>query len=155
MVSDLDKILLTSVLTILGGLLIHVLSQMFIKVFLEPCVEFKKSRGDVITYLTFYSNMHDSRLRHNDADGYKNRYYKAQDDIRLSMAKFRSSYYSITPHRLAVLLGITPRFQTFENISNNLLKLSFLGDLKEEGDKMLENTRLAKETFKLLKVRGY
>jgi hypothetical protein len=152
---DLDKILITSGLTILGGLLIHVFSQIFIKIFLEPCVEYKKSRSDVITYLTFYSNMLNSSLSQDDNDNYKERYYKAQDDIRLSMAKYRASYFSITPHFLAILFRIVPQHKKFESISKNLLTLSFLGALKVDNDEMFDNYRLSQETFKLLGVRGY
>ncbi len=153
--SDLDKILVTSGLTIFGALLIHVFSQMFIKIFLEPCVEYKKSRADVITYLIFYSNILDARLHDGHNDDYKKRHYKAQEDIRLSMAKYRASYYSISPQFLAIIFRIIPKFQKFEEISRNLLSLSFLGDLKIDGDPMFENSKLAKATLKLLGVQKF
>ncbi|WP_028112186.1 hypothetical protein [Ferrimonas kyonanensis] len=153
--SDLDKILLTTVLTIFGGLMIHVLSQMFIKMFLEPCIEYKKIRSDVISHMSFYSNMFDSKLRADDSDDYRERYYKAQDDIRLSMAKYRASYNSITPLILARLLRIVPSFSDFESISKNLLTLSFLGSIKHDESGYNEQYNLAKETLKLLQVKGY
>lgn len=151
--SDLDKMLITFGLTIFGGLLIHIFSQIFIKIFLEPCVEYKKCRSDVITYLTFYSNIFDSKLQHDDNDAYKLRYSKAKDDIRLSMAKYRASYSSIYPVFVARLLKIVPNEEENNTIIDNLLTLSLLGEFKTEGDKLFANTRLAKKTLILLGVK--
>lgn len=153
--TDLDKILLTSVLTIFGGVMIHMISQVFIKAFLEPCTEFKKARADIITYLHFYSNMFDSKLTGKDNEEYRQKYYNAQDDIRLAMAKSRASYCSISPQWLALFLTITPRYETFEKIGTNLLSLSFLGSFKVGDKDPFSGSNLAKDTLKLLKVKGH
>ena len=148
--ADLTKILLTASMTVLGGFIIHFASQIFLKIFIEPVQAYKKQKSKAISLLSFYSNMLDAKLRTEDSDEYKERYYKAQDEIRLCMANIKAAYYSISPRWLSIKLGITPNEEEFHKITSHLLSLSFLGHLKVDGDKMFENGEKAKETLSLL-----
>jgi len=147
---DFEKILLTASLTVLGGFVIHSASQLFLKLFIEPMQEFRKNRSQAITLLSFYSNMLSSRLRYDENDEYRERYYKAQDEIRMCMANIKASYYSISPRWLSIILGVVPNNTNFQTVSANLLSLSFLGSLNTEGDNLSKNMDLAKDTLKLL-----
>lgn len=53
--NDLDKILVTSALTIFGSVLVYVIGQLLSKFFIEPMQEQKKSIGEVRFNLSFYS----------------------------------------------------------------------------------------------------
>ena len=52
---DLEKILLTSVLTILGGVLVYVIGQLLSKLFIEPAYELRKTIGEVRFALSFHA----------------------------------------------------------------------------------------------------
>jgi hypothetical protein len=45
--TELEKIFLTSAVTIVGGLLVYISSQIFSKFLIEPIHELKKAIGDV------------------------------------------------------------------------------------------------------------
>ena len=150
--SDIEKILLTSTLTIFAGLLIHALSQVFLKVFIEPLSEFRRNRSEALSLLSFYSNMLNSRLQGDDRDDkyYIDRYYRAQDEIRMSMAKLKASYYSIAPLWMAIQLNLVPKKMLFKEVTSNLLSLSFLGAYKTNSENSKCNVELAKNTTALL-----
>ena len=53
--SDLDKILLTSTFTILGGVIVFVIGQLLSKFLIEPIHELKKAIGEVRFNLAYYA----------------------------------------------------------------------------------------------------
>ena len=148
--SDFEKILFTAAMTILGGFVIHSASQLFLKLFIEPLQQYKQYKFEAISLLSFYSNMLGSRLGEDDNDEYRQRYYKAQDEIRLCAANIKAAYYSISPRFLAVVFGVVPKNKDFKLATGNLLSLSFLGSLNGEDTKMSENYERAKDTVRLL-----
>lgn len=147
---DLDKILLTGAVTILGGFSIHSASQLFLKLFIDPLQNYRLHRSEAVTLLSFYSNMLDSRLCENDSQEYRERYYKAQDEIRMCMANVKASYYSISPRWLAVAFGAIPRQAKFREAANNLLTLSFLGSFRTDADSASKGLDLARSTVRML-----
>lgn len=149
---DFDKILLTGAVTVSGGFVIHSASQLFLKVFVEPTQNYRKYKAEAITLLSFYSNMLDATVKDDDNQEYRERYYKAQDEIRMCMANIKAAYYSISPRWLAVALGIIPKQYQFKEAVSNLLHLSFLGRLFTERDRMSENLDRAKSTVSLLRA---
>ncbi|MFC6635048.1 hypothetical protein [Microbulbifer taiwanensis] len=147
---DFEKILLTAAMTVLGGFLIHSASQLFLKLFIEPLQDFKKYKFEAISLLGFYSNKLNARLKYDDSFDEKERYYKAQDEIRLCAANLKSAYYSINPRFLAVFLRIIPNQENFKQASRNLMSLSFLGSLNTEDTKASENYNRARNTVAML-----
>src|SRR3972149_11809067 len=53
--SDLDKILVTSMLTILGGVVVFVVGQLLSKFVIEPVHELRKAIGEVRYNLLFFA----------------------------------------------------------------------------------------------------
>ncbi len=53
--TDFEKILCTSAVTISGGLLLYILSQLLSKLFIEPTYELKKVIGEVRFNLSFHA----------------------------------------------------------------------------------------------------
>ena len=148
--SDFEKILLTAAMTVLGGFIIHSISQLFLKLFIEPLQEYRKKKSEAISLLSFYSNMLSSRIHDNDTNEYRERHHKAQDEIRMCMSNLKAAYYSISPQWFAILIGVIPNPEKFKIASNNLLTLSFLGALNSEGDSDSKNFNLAKDTAIIL-----
>ena len=60
------------------------------------------------------SNMLSARLMADDNQEYRDRYYKAQDEIRMCMANIKAAYYSISPRWLAIFLGVIPNQENFK-----------------------------------------
>lgn len=147
---DFDKILITGVVTILGGFIIHAASQLFLKLFIEPLQRYRQHKAEAVMLLSFYSNLLQSRLREEDDQGYRDRYYRAQDEIRTCMANIKASYYSISPRWLAIILGVIPKKGRFKEATKNLLTLSFLGQLLTENDSHSKNMELARSTVEIL-----
>lgn len=55
--SELYKIILTSVLTIIGGMVVFVIGQMIVKFVIEPLNEQSKLIGEIATSLIFFANV--------------------------------------------------------------------------------------------------
>lgn len=147
---DFDKILITFAVTIFSGFIIHAASQLFLKLFIEPLQNYRQYNAEAIMLLSFYSNLLHSRLRDEDEQEYRDRYYKAQDELRMCMANLKASYYSISPHRLATVLCAIPDKKRFNTATKNLLKLSFFGQLLTETDSHSKNLELAQSTVEIL-----
>jgi hypothetical protein len=147
---DFDKILLTGAVTILGGFFIHSASQLFLKLFIEPLQRYRQYKFEAVALLSFYSNMLSARLRGDENQGYRDGYYKAQDEIRMCMANIKAAYYSISPRWLAILFRVIPGQAQFKKVTRNLLALSFLGQLITEKDDISKNMDLAELTVTIL-----
>lgn len=147
---DFDKILITGAVTILGGFIIHAASQLFLKLFVEPLQRYQQHKAEAVMLLSFYSNLLQARLREEDDQEYRERFYNAQDEIRSCMANLKASYYSISPRWLAIVLRAIPKKDRFTQATKNLLTLSFLGQLLTERDGHSKNMDLAKLTVEIL-----
>ncbi|MFN6188908.1 MAG: hypothetical protein ACK460_22975, partial [Microcystis sp.] len=56
--SELFKIILTSSLTVIGGIIVLVVGQIITKFFIEPIHEQAKAIGEIAYSLTMYSNVY-------------------------------------------------------------------------------------------------
>jgi len=56
--SELLKILLTFVITVMGGVAVFVLGQIFIRFFIEPVQEVRRAIGDVGDALIYYAHLY-------------------------------------------------------------------------------------------------
>jgi hypothetical protein len=75
--SDLDKILLTSSLTVVVGVFVFVLGQVFLKFFIEPIHEQKKLIGEIADALIYYGSTYGNPER-----GVSERGNQAQERLR-------------------------------------------------------------------------
>jgi hypothetical protein len=65
-VSDLDKIIYTSVATIIGGVFVLVMGQIVIKFLIEPYQEYRKLLAEIVDALTFHANVAADRMKPED-----------------------------------------------------------------------------------------
>jgi hypothetical protein len=56
--SELDKILLTSGLTIAGGFLVYVFGQIATRFLIDPYHEYRKTVGEIADTLVYYANIY-------------------------------------------------------------------------------------------------
>jgi hypothetical protein len=64
--TDVDKIILTSIGTIIGGLIILAVGQIIIKFFIDPYQEYRKLLGEIVDVLTFYANVNAQLMQPED-----------------------------------------------------------------------------------------
>ncbi|GAA5648631.1 hypothetical protein [Vibrio proteolyticus] len=147
--SEFEKIIYTAAATIIGGLLIHAMSQLVQKLFIEPCHQYRQLNSRAISSLSFHSNMLNAKLRVDDNEEYRQRYYDGQDELRKLMADMKAQYITISPLWLAVALRLVPSRSTHRKVVRNLLTLSFFGSLSSPSDERTPY-ELAKETVKLM-----
>ena len=61
--SELNKVLLTSGLTVVSGTLIYVLGNILVRLFLEPVVELRKVIGETGDALIYFANVYTSPIK--------------------------------------------------------------------------------------------
>ena len=136
--SDFDKILMTAAVTVFGGLIFHFFTQFFLKLFIEPVQKYRDHKSEAISLLHFYSNILGLRVEKCEPQVERERYFKAQDEIRMCYSNLTAAYHSIFPKWLAMVLCLIPKKDKFKMASGNLLSLSFLGNFKAENQDSIE-----------------
>ncbi|ANU38270.1 hypothetical protein RJD38_18875 [Vibrio scophthalmi] len=147
--TEIEKIIYTAAATIIGGLLIHSMSQLIQKLFIEPCHQYRQLTSKSISSLSFYSNMLNAKVRVDDGEDYRKRYFDGQDEVRKLMADMKAQYVTIFPLWIAIVFGLVPSKKKHKQIVSNMLTLSFFGSLSTHDDERSPYD-LAKETVKLM-----
>ena len=132
--SDLEKILLTSALTIFGGVLIYVAGQLLSKLILEPAYELRKTIAEVRFVLSFYApTIHTPIGRDKDSSS------KAYEALMKSSSDLLSKLHAIPAYDLVCHLscGLLP---TRENVETAAVQLRGLSThMHQTGDKADES----------------
>jgi len=100
---QIQIILYTSSLTILGGIIVFVVSQFLDKLMIEPLNQFEKSRGEINYHLLFFANQY-----LNPGTVEKEELIKSFSRMRELSAKIITDMYAIHGYGLLVLLGMVP-----------------------------------------------
>ena len=144
---DIDKILYTAVSTVVGGLIFHFISQLFLKTFIEPLQNYREHKSKAISLINYYSNILEMRLERCETEEEKARFFKASDEIRMCYSNLTGAYDSISFKWIAIFFHLIPKKDKFKKGSRKLLDLSFLGNWKS---KNYDGLKYAEDTFKLL-----
>lgn len=169
--SELFKIILTSSLTILGGILVFVIGQVVVKFILEPLHEQAKLIGEIANSLIFFANvgpglvsLYLKRLqdisKQNDLDeparklfteGYQDlikREWSSSEEattiLRQQASQLMGTTHAIPVYWLWALLGVVPKREDVIVASQELIGLS-----NEEH----KSTARAREIAKRLRIR--
>ncbi|MCI0439378.1 MAG: hypothetical protein L0177_09635 [Chloroflexi bacterium] len=124
--SEVFQIVLTSVLTAFGGILVITIGQLTIKLLIEPIHELRELIGEIDFALIYYSNVYTSPVTSfNDLDSeHGKRAIEASKTFREQAGKLRAKARQITWYRLPRLLNwVPPRSDIFE-ASNGLIGIS-------------------------------
>lgn len=117
--SELFKIVLTSCLTILGGIIVLVIGQIITKFFIEPIHEQSKLIGDIAYSLTFYANIFS-----NPGNGKPEQMEEASKILRQQASQLLEKNYTIQWYWLWELLRVVPKQEDVIAASQSLIWLS-------------------------------
>jgi hypothetical protein len=118
-VSDVDKILLTSALTVVVGVLVFVAGQIVQRFVLEPAQELQKLRGEVGDALIFYGNVFGSGDIHE-----RERRLAMMEAVRKLAGRLRVQPYVIFGYGVLARLKLVPRRDDLLEASRLLIFLS-------------------------------
>lgn len=117
--SEIERIFLTSGLTICGGVLVIVLGQVFIRFFLDPITNLRKLLGEIADNLVYYGNIYSNPgvARDEVTD-------KARKSFRQNAGLLRSRAHAIPLYPLFAIFKLVPRQNHISEASQNLIGLS-------------------------------
>lgn len=117
--SDIEKIFLTSGLTICGGVLVLVIGQVMMKLFLEPLFAMRSLIGDIADNLVYYAHvyanpgMDSPELRQ-----------EAKDTLRQKASLLRARMHSLPLYGLFAFFRLVPSQKNIGVASGELIGLS-------------------------------
>ena len=149
-VTDLEKIVVTAVFTILGGVGVYVIGQLLSKFFIDPLYEFRKTIGEVRFNLAFHApTIHTPIGRSKDnSDSAKEALMRSSCDL---IAKLHAiPLYGVLS---SISCGILPCRKAVEDAAVQLRGLSTY--VHEEGPKASASIDLiSKRVAKIEKLLG-
>lgn len=117
--SELDKIFLTSSLTVAGGAITLVVGQIIQKFLLEPVHEQAKAIGETLFCLTYYASWYANPGHGRDDD-----LTQASNAIRESASQLKATTNAVVCYRLFAAMGLAPRKENAERAVGNLISIS-------------------------------
>ena len=120
--SELFRIVLTSALTIIGGVVVLVGGQIAIRFFIDPVHSQCKLLGEIINSLILFANLwYDSNNDDQVDEASMKRIEAASRQLRHQASQLRAATYSIKWYRLFRLLGLVPKKSDADSISSSLI----------------------------------
>ena len=144
--SELERIFLTSGLTILGGIIVLVLGQLVQRFFIEPIHEQARVIGEIAYSLAFYAPVYSSpSLARATDEG-----FKVMDALRGNASRLIAATHAIRWYWLyrLILWSAPPEKDVLGAVGG----LFFLSNSLFQGDS-LENSKVRDEIVKLLRIR--
>ncbi|MCX6743435.1 MAG: hypothetical protein NT116_04330 [Candidatus Parcubacteria bacterium] len=149
--SEIEKIFLTSALTIFGGVLIFVIGQIISKFIIDPIHEQKRLIGKIADSLIFYANVYT-----NPGILPKETMDKASVKFRQQATFLQSKTHLIPLYGILSILGLIVSKNNINKASENLIRISNLTHVKPDsstGNIAIKNAETADEIKKLLKLK--
>lgn len=144
--SELEKIFLTSSLTILGGIITYVAGQIILKFLIEPIHKQSETIGDISDALIYYAREYSSpgRLKKEMLD-------EAHNKLRQSASLIKAKSYTIKFYNFFEACKLIPKLKSIETASSELIGLSnsMYGG---PGNNGVENSERADKIRKLLNI---
>ena len=117
---DWAQALLTSALTITGGLVVFVLGQLFSKSLLAPAIEMRRIIAKIAYTLELYANVYSS------PELGKERALKASDEIRGLASELIAQYHTTLTYSLLSFFMVVPGTNSINTAHEQLILLSNL-----------------------------
>ena len=131
---DLEKILLTSASTILGGVIVFVIGQLVSKFLIEPIHELRKAVGEVQFYLAYYAP-----IIHTPISRDKERSDKAYDAIMRTSCDLLTKADAIPLYRFLPRRFVLPK-QNIDRAAADLRAVTtHLHETGEKADSHIED----------------
>ena len=157
--TDLEKIVCTSLATAFGSFCIFVLGQIILERYIKPVSELKKQLSNIAHILRFHAGWISSPGK-DDKDGNKS---KASDDLRKNAIELRSKAYAVPNYKRLECFKLVPKYEDIDKIEGDLIYIcnniftNFSGDHEErEYYKSTFNDmeNLLKKYLPLYKMKG-
>lgn len=117
--SELFKIVLTSSLTVFGGIVVFVAGQLIAKFFIEPIHEQRRLVGEIEYSLIFYANLYS-----NPGLGKPEEMDKASDMLRQQGSQLLARTRAITWYGVWQFFNIVPKHADVRDAAASLIGLS-------------------------------
>jgi hypothetical protein len=117
--SDIEKIIVTAALTILGGTIVYVVGQLFSKVFIDPLQNLRKAIGEMRFNLTF----HASEI-HTPANRTPEKSDRVRDALLRNSCDLLAILQTVSFYRLASTFRMAPTQKSIEAVAVQLRGLS-------------------------------
>lgn len=147
LMNDIDKILLTSSLTVLGGVIVFVVGQILSKTIIEPIHDIKKTIGELDFVLVFHAPaIHTPIGKREDED-------KAQEALRKIASDLRSKLRVVPLYRFWSIFSCCalPKQKDLLAAATHLIGLSN----SVHKDDRTDNSKLEDKIRRLLNLKAY
>jgi hypothetical protein len=134
--TEMEKIFLTSGLTICGSVLVLVIGQIIIRFFIDPLIELRRMIGEVADTIIFYANIYA-----NPGVASKEDCDEASEFLRQKASLLRARAKAVPLYSLFSFLRIVPGLKDISVASGNLIGLSnsvHKGDPMENRDRQIK-----------------
>ncbi len=111
-------------LTIIGGITIFVLGQIFMKFFIDPVQELSSAIGEAIDALEYYSNIYTNPRKPNEPQELTNARKDAQDEIRKKASLLMAKKSRVKLYGFASFFKILPKERNLLMAHGNMIGLS-------------------------------
>jgi hypothetical protein len=124
--SDLSKILVTSGLTILGGMFVYVAGQVIVRFFIDPYHEYRKTVGEIADALIFYANVYmNPHVGSGDPNSQTAKFFdEAAIALRQKASLIRVRAHAIPFYNLFAKCNLVPSWDSIMIASRHLVGLS-------------------------------
>ncbi|MFC2066797.1 hypothetical protein ACFLUO_07090 [Chloroflexota bacterium] len=119
MMSEAWKIILTSIATITGGIIVYTVGHLLVALFIEPIHRLRSLIGEIADSLVFYADVYS-----NPGCGQKERMDEASEVLRRQASQLRARAYSIPWYSLWSLPRLVRESAEIEDASAELIGLS-------------------------------
>lgn len=146
----MKDVILTSFLTIIGGVLIFVLGQILLNLFIEPIQELRYHIGKIAGSLVFYANVYG-----NPGVTAEQEQRNASDELRKLASELIARTAVVPLYRFACLISHLPSLSDIRKVHDNLIALSNNVFYTQEPTQVIQaNDKRVKEIKAALKLPG-
>jgi len=120
--------ILTSSLTVVGGLIIFFISQLILKYIIEPLSDYRKLRSQISIQLIYYANIYSNLYEYNEENSNNEKLVKRLEEVSDTFRRLASELIGVSniipAHLFFSVLGILPNRKKIMKASSSLIGLS-------------------------------
>jgi hypothetical protein len=158
---SLNTALITSVFTILGGIIVFIFSQIALKFILEPLAEYRKVKSQIAFNLIYYANIYMNPVESNNEnlenESLRNKLNETSEIIRKLSCEFTGSLQIIPLYQFFSLMGLIPSKSNAQLVKSNLIGISNSLYYPTGGDDLIRidsNLKRRSEISRILKLHN-
>lgn len=117
--SDIERIVLTAIATIIGGVVVYFLGHLFVALFVEPIHRLRSLIGEIADSLIFYANVYCNPgvVAENESD-------EAREVLRRQASQLKARAYAVSWYSLWQCMKIVRKKTEIAKASAELIGLS-------------------------------